>query len=267
MSEEPLPATASNGNFFDVEEIYKSFNTQHVLRGASLQVQRGETMVIIGASGGGKSVFLKHLIGLMQPDRGRVCVDGVEISSLHERRLGSVRRKVGILFQNGALFDFMNVAQNVAFPLREAGVRDQGEIERRVREALQVMDMEKDMEKMPIDLSGGMRKRVALARAVVSKPACILYDEPTTGLDPVTADSINHLIRRLQEDFEITSVAVTHDMRSAYHIGDRIAFLVDGQIYFSGTPEELRASRDPVIVDFIEGRSHAGSSPRETGEN
>ena len=256
-------AAAANGpaDFIVVDDLHKSLGGQHVLRGASLSVRRGETIVIIGASGGGKSVFLKHLIGLMRPDRGVVRVDGVDIAPLRERQLGSVRRKLGVLFQNGALFDFMNVAQNVAFPLREAGVRNEREIEERVREALRFMDMEKDMDKAPIDLSGGMRKRVALARAVVGNPQCILYDEPTTGLDPVTADSINYLIRRLQEKYQITSIVVTHDMKSAYHVGDRMAYLVDGKIYFTGTPEDFQNATDPVIVDFVKGRSHAGEGP------
>lgn len=260
MPEDPPPADPSNRDFFVVEDLFKSFGAQEVLRGASLTVRRGETMVIIGSSGGGKSVFLKHLIGLMRADRGTVRVDGTEIAELGEREMGSVRRKVGVLFQNGALFDFMNVAQNVAFPLRESGVRDEQQIEGRVREALRVVEMDEHMAKMPIDLSGGMRKRVALARAVVSNPRCILYDEPTTGLDPVASDSINYLIRRLQRDFHVTSVAVTHDMKSAFDIADRIAYLVEGKIYFSGTPEELRAATDPVITDFVEGRSHAGES-------
>ena len=212
-------------------------------------------MVVIGASGEGKSVFLKHLIGLMRPTSGNIFVDGTDITLLSERALGATRRKVGILFQNGALFDSMNVAANVAFPLRETGVRNENEIASRVHQSLDVVELAAHKEKMPVDLSGGMKKRVALARAVVSKPKCILYDEPTAGLDPVVSDSINHLIRRLQKRFKVTSIVVTHDMKSVFHIADRVAYLRGGIIYFLGTPTELKNSPDPVIQDFIEGRS------------
>ena len=254
---------ATEDAFFVVDDIHKSFGDQKVLQGASLTIRRGETTAIIGASGGGKSVFLKNLVGLLSPDQGSVTVDGEEISQLKERQLGPVRRKIGVLFQQGALFDSMNVAQNVAFPLREAEIRNEKEIEDRVYEALRVVEMEKHLAKMPIDLSGGMRKRVSLARAVVNHPQSILYDEPTTGLDPIGSDAINHLIRRLQKKFNVTSVVITHDMKSAYHIADRIAYLVEGKIYFTGTPEELRAQKDPVITDFIEGRSHADERPHD----
>ncbi|MEM7148103.1 MAG: ABC transporter ATP-binding protein [Verrucomicrobiota bacterium] len=247
-----------NGNFFEVENVHKSLGAQHVLRGVNLTVPRSQNTVIIGASGGGKSVFLKHLIGLLQPDEGSITVDGTEISHLKERQLGPVRKKIGILFQDGALFDSMNVAQNVAFPLREAGIRDRDELDERVRSALRVVELEEHLHKMPIQLSGGMRKRVGLARAIIGNPECILYDEPTAGLDPVVADSINHLIRRLELEYEVTSVVVTHDMTSVYHIADHVAFLREGAIYFHGSPEELRDSTDPVIQDFIQGRSHAG---------
>jgi phospholipid/cholesterol/gamma-HCH transport system ATP-binding protein len=261
MPDSTKPSTAKEDAFFVVEDVHKKFGDQDVLRGATLTIRRGETTAIIGASGGGKSVFLKHLVGLLSPDRGKVTVDGDDISHLTERALGPVRRKIGVLFQHGALFDSMTVSQNVAFPLREEGVRDEKEIEERVFEALRVVEMERHLAKMPIDLSGGMRKRVALARAVVHRPQSILYDEPTTGLDPVGSDAINHLIRRLQKQFAVTAVAVTHDMRSAYHIADTIAYLVEGRIYFIGTPDELRAQTDPVITDFIEGRSHAEDRP------
>ncbi|MFV1994118.1 MAG: ABC transporter ATP-binding protein [Verrucomicrobiales bacterium] len=242
-------------NFFQVENVFRDIGAQQVLRGVSLDVRRSETMVIIGASGEGKSVLLKHLTGLMQPDSGEIHVDGVEISRLSERALGPTRRKVGILFQDGALFDSMTVGQNVAFPLFEGGLVNSEEVEARVRKALAVVELEAHIEKMPIELSGGMRKRVALARAVVSNPRSILYDEPTSGLDPVVADSINRLIRRLQSEFRVTSVVVTHDMTSAYHIADRIAYLRQGRIYFLGTPEQLRAASDPAILNFVEGRS------------
>ncbi|MEM8954789.1 MAG: ABC transporter ATP-binding protein [Verrucomicrobiota bacterium] len=247
-------------NFFEVKDVHKSLGSQHVLRGVNLTVPRSQCTVIIGASGGGKSVFLKHLIGLLQPDQGSITVDGTEISSLKERQLSPVRKKIGILFQDGALFDSMNVAQNVAFPLYEAGVRDRNELDERVRNALRVVELEEHLHKMPIQLSGGMRKRVGLARAIIGNPQCILYDEPTAGLDPVVADSINHLIRRLETEYEVTSVVVTHDMTSVYHIADDVAFLREGAIYFHGSPEQLRDSPDAAIQDFIQGRSHADES-------
>lgn len=213
-------------------------------------------MVVLGRSGEGKSVFLKHLIGLMTPDEGSIRVDGEEIVGISERRLlKSVRRKVGVLFQDGALFDSMTVAENVAFPLRERGIRDVSVLLEKVEKALSVVELDAHMEKMPINISGGMRKRVALARAIIAQPECILYDEPTAGLDPVVADSIDHLILRLQRELKVTSVVVTHDMKSVFKVATRVAYLRDGTIYFLGTPEELREHPDPKIRNFIEGRS------------
>ena len=238
-----------------VRKLHKTLGTQEVLRGIDLDIAKGETCVVLGRSGCGKSVLLKHLIGLMKPTSGQVLVDGEDIALLPERQLGTVRKKVGMLFQSGALFDSMSVEENLAFPLREAGVKDPQEIRDRVTEALDMVDLTGSEKKMPDGLSGGMRKRVGLARTVVSRPACILYDEPTTGLDPVTSDSINHLIRRLQKRLAVTSVVVTHDMKTAYHTADRITFLHEGRIYFTGTAEELRASPDATVQDFILGRS------------
>ncbi len=238
-----------------VRKLTKTLGTQEVLRGVDLEVQRGNTCVVLGRSGSGKSVLLKHLIGLFKPTAGEVWVDGEEITHLRERELGPVRKKVGILFQSAALFDSMTVEGNIAFPLRESGVTDPKEIADRVAEALDMVDLAGEEQKMPENLSGGMRKRVGLARTIVSRPACILYDEPTTGLDPIGSDSINRLIRRLQKRLSVTSVVVTHDMKTAFHTADHVAYLYDGRIYFEGTVEELRASRDPLIVDFIEGRS------------
>jgi phospholipid/cholesterol/gamma-HCH transport system ATP-binding protein len=238
-----------------VRDLYKTLGVQEVLRGIDLEVRKGETCVVLGRSGGGKSVLLKHLIGLMKPNSGSVQIEGEEITSLPERKLGSVRKKVGILFQSGALFDSMNVEQNLAFPLRESGLRDEQVIRDKVAEALEMVDLAGEQKKMPENLSGGMRKRVGLARTIVSRPACILYDEPTTGLDPIATDSINRLIRRLQKRLQVTSVVVTHDMKTAFHTADQITFLHEGRIYFRGTAEELRRATDPVIVDFIEGRS------------
>jgi len=238
-----------------VRKLTKTLGTQAVLRGVNLEVGRGQTCVILGRSGSGKSVLLKHLIGLFKPTAGEVWVDGEEITHLRERELGSVRKKVGILFQSAALFDSMTVEGNIAFPLRESGVKNPQEIADRVAEALEMVDLAGEQKKMPENLSGGMRKRVGLARTIVSRPACILYDEPTTGLDPIATDSINRLIRRLQKRLSVTSVVVTHDMKTAFHTADRVAYLHDGLIYFEGTVGELQASHDPLIDDFIEGRS------------
>ena len=238
-----------------VRGLTKSIGAQEILRGVDLDVAKGETLVIIGRSGGGKSVLLKHLVGLMTPDAGEIWIDGENIIGLSERRLAAIRRKVGILFQGGALFDSMNVEENIAFPLREAGERDPNVIEEKVKEMLEVIELEGEQKKMPVNLSGGMKKRVGLARSIIRRPSCVLYDEPTSGLDPVVSDSINQLIRRLQERYHVTSVVVTHDMKSAIHIADHIAYLHEGRIYFHGTPDELKRSRDPLIQDFILGRS------------
>ena len=238
-----------------VRELHKTLGVQSVLRGIDLEIEKGQTCVILGRSGGGKSVLLKHLVGLMKPTSGSVTVDDEEITTLAERQLGTLRKKVGILFQGGALFDSMNVGENIAFPLREAGLKDRKIIEEKVAEALEMVDLAGEQKKMPENLSGGMRKRVGLARTIVSRPAYVLYDEPTTGLDPIATDSINHLIRRLQKRLQVTSVVVTHDMKTAFHTADQIAFLHEGRIYFKGTADELRAREDAVIQDFIEGRS------------
>lgn len=248
-------ADSVDAPFLAVSDLRKSMGTQEVLRGVDLEIKRGECVVILGQSGEGKSVLLKHLIGLIAPDSGSIRIDGEEIVGLSERRLNPVRRKLGVLFQDGALFDSMTVAENVAFPLRERGIRDLDTLLAKVRAALEVVGLEAHMEKMPINISGGMRKRVALARAIVTRPECIFYDEPTSGLDPIVADSIDHLIRRLQRKFDITSVVVTHDMKSMFHIADRVAYLRGGRIYFYGTPDEIRASSDLQIQNFLEGRS------------
>jgi phospholipid/cholesterol/gamma-HCH transport system ATP-binding protein len=183
-------------------------------------------------------------------------IDGEEITCLDERALGPRRRKIGMLFQNGALFDSMDVRENVVFPLRETGVGDEDELEARALEVLGLVGLAEHLGKMPIALSGGMRKRVALARALITRPAAVFYDEPTAGLDPVVSDQITHLIRRTQQKFGITQVVVTHDIRSVYHVADHVAFMKDGRIYFTGTPQDLRHCRDPEVRDFILGRSH-----------
>ncbi len=240
----------------DVQDLVQQIGAQQILRGFSIQVHQGETLVLLGKSGGGKSVFLRHLIGLMKPVSGRVIVEGTDISGLGERELEWVRRKIGMVFQDGALFDSMSVFENVAFPLRERGERDEKKIAGKVRETLALVNMTGHEKKMPVNLSGGMRKRVALARAIVSPPDVILYDEPTAGLDPIVSDSINRLIRRMQRQLSATSIVVTHDMTSCYHIADRVALLNEGRLHFCGTVDELKNTTDPVVRDFIDGRSH-----------
>ncbi|MGI9086237.1 MAG: ABC transporter ATP-binding protein [Chthoniobacterales bacterium] len=238
-----------------VRSLVKNLGEQEVLRGIDLDVAKGETLVIIGRSGGGKSVLLKHLIGLMRPDSGEIWIEGQNIIGLDERQLAPIRRTVGILFQGGALFDSMTVQENIAFPLREAGERDENVIREKVNEILEVIELEGQQDKMPVNLSGGMKKRVGLARSIIRRPHCVLYDEPTAGLDPVVSDSINKLIRRLQERFHVTSIVVTHDMKSAFHIADHIAYLHEGRIYFYGTSAELERSEEPLIQDFLLGRA------------
>lgn len=240
--------------YISVRGLTQRFGDNEVLRGIDLDIFRGETLVILGSSGGGKSVLLKHLPGLLRPVSGSIKVDGVEISGLRERELGTVRRQMGVMFQGGALFDSFTVAENVAFPLRESGVKKESEIKSRVTEALEIVRLPGQEDKLPSDLSGGMRKRVALARAVVGKPACVLYDEPHAGLDPVTADSIDHLIKDLQRT-GMTNIVVTHEMRSVFRIADRVIFLEKGKVHWTGTPDELRETKDPQLRAFIDGDS------------
>jgi len=254
-SPEPHVVPGKSSPMIAVRSLKKKIGQQEILRGVDLEVRTGETLVLIGRSGGGKTVLLKHMIGLMEPDSGEIWIQGQNIIGLNERQLGAIREKVGILFQGGALFDSMTVADNIAFPLREAGERDPKVLRPKVARMLEVMEMEGQEEKMPESLSGGMKKRVGLARAIIRQPSCVLYDEPTAGLDPVVADSINRLIRRLQTQFGMTSLVVTHDMKSAFDVADRIAYLHEGSVYFHGTPSELQQSSDPLIQDFLLGRS------------
>jgi phospholipid/cholesterol/gamma-HCH transport system ATP-binding protein len=254
------PRLPVNGSpMIAVRSLAKKIGQQEILRGVDLEVATGETLAIIGRSGGGKSVLLKHLVGLIAPDAGEIWIDGQNIIEMNERQLGTIRVKVGILFQSGALFDSMTVAENIAFPLREAGERDPEVLKTKVKEMLEVMEMEGEEEKMPESLSGGMKKRVGLARSIIRRPSCVLYDEPTSGLDPVVADSINRLIRRLQQRLGVTSIVVTHDMKSAFDVADRIAYLHEGRIYFHGTTTDLQQSTDPLIQDFMLGRSEQGA--------
>ena len=238
-----------------VRSVVKKIGQQEILRGVDLEVATGETLAIIGRSGGGKSVLLKHLVGLMTPDAGEIWIDGHNIIGMNERQLGAIRKKIGILFQSGALFDSMTVEENIAFPLREAGEKDPKVLHTKVEEMLEVIEMEGQEDKMPESLSGGMKKRVGLARSIIRRPSCVLYDEPTSGLDPVVADSINRLIHRLQQRLGMTSVVVTHDMKSAFDVANHIAYLHEGRIYFYGTPTQLQQARDPILQDFLLGRS------------
>ena len=239
----------------EAQNISKSFGNNAVLRDVSFKVAEGESLAIIGRSGTGKSVLLKHLIGLLMPDDGTVRVRGMEINNMPERELLDVRRQFGMLFQGAALFDSMNVAENIAFPLRRAGETDEAEIQQRVSEMLSLVEMPGVESKLLSELSGGMRKRVGLARAIVHRPAIILYDEPTTGLDPVVSDSIDQLILRVRDQFNITSIIITHDMRSARRIGQRIIYLRDTQVYLDATAEEVFNSKDLLVSQFVNGEA------------
>jgi len=250
----PVTAAATSG-MIAVRSLKKTIGGQEILRDVDLDVARGETLAIIGRSGGGKSVLLKHLVGLMRPNAGEIWIEGQNIIGMSERALGAIRQKIGILFQGAALFDSMTVAENIAFPLREAGERNPKILREKIREMLDVVELEGQEDKMPESLSGGMKKRVGLARSIIRRPKCVLYDEPTSGLDPVVSDSINHLIRRLQERFGMTSIVVTHDMKSAFDVANHIAYLHEGRIYFHGTPAELQQTSDPLLQDFMQGRS------------
>jgi phospholipid/cholesterol/gamma-HCH transport system ATP-binding protein len=239
----------------EVRELKKGFGTQRILDGVNFQIEQGESVVIIGRSGSGKSVLLKQLIGLLKPDAGEVLVDGENIVPMDERQLLRVRQKFGMLFQGSALFDSMTVAENIAFPFRNRRELTPQEIARKVRGALEMVDLPGTEGKKPSELSGGMKKRVGLARAIVYQPEIVLYDEPTTGLDPIVSDSIDQLLIRVRDQLQVTTVVVTHDMRSARRVGHRILMLHDKRIHASGTPDEIFSSQDPVIRRFIEGVS------------
>ena len=241
--------------FIEVRGLKKAFGSQQVLRGVDLDIFPGETLVLLGGSGGGKSVLIKHITGLLDPDEGTVHVDDELLSGLPERKKAPIVKKMGIMFQNGALFDSLTVFENIAFPLREQGIKDKERLARRVHEALRIVKLDEHADKMPSDLSGGMRKRVALARAVVDRPRCVCYDEPHAGLDPITADTIDHLIKDLQADFGITNIVITHEMRSVPRIADRVVFMKDGQVYWLGTAAELENSRDPLLQNFAGGHA------------
>lgn len=243
------------------DNVHKAFGANEVLRGFSLEVKEGETMVIIGYSGTGKSVAIKHIVGLLEPDEGTVFVDGLEVQTLSRRDLYELRGKIGYVFQFAALFDSLTVAENVAMGVRKQGKLTEAQIRDRVHEALELVDLDDSVgEKLPSELSGGMRKRVGIARAIAFRPKYLLYDEPTTGLDPVTSAVIDDLMVRMQKQLGVTGIVITHDMRSAYTVGTRIAMLYEGQVRAVGTVEEIKASTDPIVRQFIEGRAELEAS-------
>src|SRR5437764_9962093 len=235
-------------------DVYKSFGAKKVSEGFSLEVEEGETMVLIGYSGTGKSVAIKHIVGLLEPDKGTVWVDGREVPTLKRQELYDLRSKIGYVFQFAALFDSLSIGDNVGMGLRKEERLGEREIMKRVGEALDLVDLPGVETKYPAELSGGMRKRVGIARAIARQPKYIMYDEPTTGLDPVTAAIIDQLMIRMREKLGVTSIVVTHDMRSAYTVGSRIAMLYDGKCRQVGTVDEIQHTQDPIVRQFIEGK-------------
>ncbi|BEQ14394.1 ABC transporter ATP-binding protein [Desulfoferula mesophila] len=245
---------SNTGDIIELQDIHKSFGSQRVLKGLNLKIPKGLTTVIIGRSGGGKSVMLKHMIGLIKPDQGQVLVGGHDIVGLNDHQLNQVRRRFGMLFQEAALFDSMTVLDNVAFPLREHTHLTDQQVREKVSEKLAMVGLPGVEKKMPSELSGGMRKRVGLARAIALEPEIILYDEPTTGLDPPLSAAINRLIADTQAKLGVTSVVISHDIEGAYEVGHNIAMLYNGEIIVQGTPEEIRHSDNEVVQQFIHGR-------------
>src|ERR1700674_3926597 len=235
-------------------DVHKAFGAKKVLEGFSLEVNEAETMILIGYSGTGKSVAIKHIVGLLEPDRGTVIVDGEEVPRLPRAELYALRSHIGYVFQFAALFDSLSICDNVAMGLRKEGRLSEGDIVKRVGEALELVDLPGVESKFPAELSGGMRKRVGIARAIARQPKYILYDEPTTGLDPVTSAIIDQLMIRMREKLGVTSIVVTHDMRSAYTVASRIAMLFEGKVRQVGTVDEIQHTHDPIVRQFIEGK-------------
>ena len=238
-----------------VKNIYKSFDGNDVFKGLSLNIYDGETVVVIGRSGCGKSVLLKHIIGLMRPDKGEIIVDGIDITQINMKEIFNLRKKFGMVFQGAALFDSLTVKENVALTLREHTRLKESDIEKLVYEKLKLVNMEDTENMKPHELSGGMKKRVGIARALILDPDYILYDEPTTGLDPIMSDRINELILRLKKQLKKTTIVVTHDMKSAFKVGDRILLMYDGKFRFEGTPKDIKKTDNKYIEQFIEGKS------------
>lgn len=236
----------------EIVDLHKRFGSKQVLQGVNLKIGEGETIAIIGSSGSGKSVLLKHIVGLLNPDSGYVKVGDKIINDLDSRDLYEVRKKFGFLFQGAALFDSMTVEENIRLPLTENNnFIDEDDLSSRVNEMLELVGLPGTHTLKPSELSGGMKKRIGLARALIGKPDYILYDEPTTGLDPVMSNSIDDLIKDLNEKLNVTSIVVTHDMFSVKNVADKIAMIFEGKIYFAGTPEEITSSKDKILVDFI----------------
>jgi phospholipid/cholesterol/gamma-HCH transport system ATP-binding protein len=257
----PRPAPEPGSPLFEIRGLAKSYGARQVLSGLDLDVGKGESLVVLGRSGTGKSVTLRLLVGLEPPDAGSIRFDGREIVGLSEEALLPIRRRVAMLFQGGALFDSMNVVDNLAYPLRQGEARSEEEIAGRVRELLEAVQLPGIEEKFPSDLSGGMKKRVALARALALSPEAVLFDEPTTGLDPMTSASIARLIREIQERFGTTSIIVTHDLALTHAVANRIAFLDQGRFRFVGTADEAARSADPLLSDFLAGREETSHGP------
>lgn len=237
----------------EIIDLHKSFGSNYVLRGANLRVEKGESMVVIGGSGSGKSVLIKHIIGTLKPDRGSILIDSVDIARLGENELYEIRKRFGMLFQGAALFDSMKVWENVAFALMRHGKLKEEDAKEIAVEKLRMVGLVGVENLMPSELSGGMKKRVGLARAIAHEPEILLYDEPTTGLDPIMADAINNLIIEMKQRLSVTSIAITHDMNSAYKIADRIAMLYEGRIIEVGTPDEIKNTSNEIVKQFITG--------------
>ena len=238
----------------EIIDLKKSFGNKEVLRGVNLNIEEGKTNVIIGASGCGKSVLLKHIVGLLKPDEGRILIDGEDISKMTEKEIYAIRKKFGFLFQSAALFDSMSVGDNVGIALRENTFMPKADIDKVVTEKLGLVNLPGTENLMPSELSGGMKKRVGLARALSTDPQYIIYDEPTTGLDPITSETIDELMDTVarSKDPKVTSIIVTHDIFTVYEIGDRVAMMYEGKVHFNGTPEELRVTTDPIVRQFLE---------------
>ncbi|MBM4114803.1 MAG: ABC transporter ATP-binding protein [Phycisphaerae bacterium] len=257
-----MESSSTNEPLIRVARLRKRFGRLQVLKGVDVSFAAGQTTVVLGPSGCGKSVLLKHIVGLLRPDAGEVWFDGHRVDRMREADLGIVRRQIGFLFQMSALFDSLSVADNLAFPLREHGVTDDAVVQARIQRVATMVGLASALQQMPAELSGGQRKRIALARAIVLDPKVVLYDEPTTGLDPIRSDIINELILKLKRELRITGIVVTHDLQSAFKVGDRFVLMHEGTIRFEGTAAELRGCTDPVVRRFLQGEA----SPEELAE-